>query len=1191
MKTILSFLITAFMFILLFNNNMSGQEVIIKSQTGEKKLNTDKNTRTALHESFSKQTTQTSFSGLRQNSYGWKLSEDFESAVFPPDEWSAYNGWQQTGYSSYGNGNYSASFCNFCCLQVYNELRTPYFTLTENGDILSFDVAYAPRGDSNSNVTDYLIINYWNDSTFLWEYLTTFDKDSLSTAPPTNSAFYPAGTQWKTISVSLPVNASQIYFYSYEMCGNNIYLDNIKVGQPPPVNQYLLSENFSGSFPPDNWNTGNFWIYNSASAYGIGTGSVMRELINCTSIANDFLTTPEFPSAAQGTRLMFDYAYAPYDYSSFDNLQIYGTSDGGMNFDLITTMSGDPNGGELVTAPPNYGNYFIPENSMWRSKMTDIPAGTTQLKFAVDNDCSNNLYLDNITVQDSAFINYYDAAVTAVFTKSKIPLAYGTPDTVSSVILNNSGDPVSLKVYLDISGVNIYKDSVMISVLPGEYKTVRFNPYTYFSFGSSDITVYVKNDLDNSNNHKTVTQLANSDTYRYSDSSDYYSGINYTQTGSFLNKYRINGEGLVTKVRVQVYNSALVAGQMYYGVVLDASGNLVGRSNDYILKSSDANTLLTFNITDPKPYLLNNSDFYAGIVQTQNIGEWNTPVTSINYYSDDYQVLRRNANYYGYVGALGTNLNPYEQNDSPFDFAIEAVTEPRYYADVGIADAGLKYDQYFSSNTFTPESKVFNAGLSNATFTVTRIHALGGYSSTKTVSNLAPGSTATVVFDPWTFPATNIEQPVFIYTNLSDGNSSNNFMYSTITPRVAKDLCVLWQSETDRDSLVRAINSDGRFADNFDTVRINYTGSLRPWKNVYCLLKNGADYTPWLRDSMKTFLDNSTSFNKKSLLFFSDYLSENDQLGLFKTPADTVFYRQYLKAKAITYNWTDIVPASGKRFKGIGIFEGIKQDSLHEGNMSVKPGLIKAVNGGTAAFKPKSVNTSGNDSCNAVCFNGSSRNTFYITNRYSDLRYSQSNSPQVSIFSRTIDWIENINSSFTLNLTGIAEGFYFAGTNTMTPDTMRVYLRNSSFPFTIVDSGKAMLNSSGEGIFTFSNIANNTGYFIQLKHRNSVETWSSSPQSFINGTLSFSFVTSASQAYGSNLVQVNSLPARYAVYSGDVNQDGTIDAGDLSQVENDAANSLTGYEQSDVTGDDYVDAGDLSIVENNAASGITAVTP
>ena len=1190
MKTTLSYNVTTFALIFILCNSLTGQEVILKTQNGEKKFKAGNNFISSNDVSISKKITQKSESGIRQNSNGWKLNEDFESVTFPPTGWYLYDSWQQSGYSSYGNGNFSAYFCNFCCTQIYFDLWSPVFTLSEPGDVLSFDVAYSPLGDSISNVTDYLIINYWNDSTSSWEYLTTYDKDSLATAPPSSSAFYPTAAKWKTITVLLPANTSQLHFYSYSQCGNNIYLDNIKVGLLPATNTVYLSENFSGSFPPAGWNTGNYWIYNSVSAYGIGNGSVMRELNNCYYNSNDFLTTPVFSPAGSGAQLMFDYAYAAFDYSSFDNLEIYGTSDGGNSFGLITTMSGDPATGELPTAP-EIQSYFTPSNSEWESKVVSIPAGTTQLKFTVTNDCSNNLYLDNFIVQDSIPVNLYDAAVMAVFTKSKVPLYYGTPDTISAVIYNNSNSLISLKAFLNINGSSVHLDSLISNILPYEYKTVSFNPYNYFTYGSSDVSVYIENDMDNSNNFKSVSSNVNYNTFRYSDT--VINGtINFTQIGSFLNKYRANGQVVVTKVKMNVGNSADIAGQMYYGVVLNENGILVSRSNGYILKSSDANTLLTFNVTDPFPYILDNSYFYAGIVQTAIMGETDPPVLGLNFYSDNNDVLRRNANYYGYVTPIGFNFNPVEQNNSAFDFAIETDTEGRHFVDVGIADAGLKYDQYFSTNTFTPVCRVFNAGYSTTTFTVTRVHPLGGYSSTKTVSNLAPAAFATVVFDPWTFPTTNIEQPVTIYTGSvpGDGNYSNNALTTTITPRVAKDLCVLWQSEKDRDSIVRAINTDGRYINNFDTVRINYTGSLRPWKNVYCLLKNGSDYTPWLRDSMKTFLDNSTSINKKSLMIFSDYLSNNDQLGVNKTPEDTVFYRQYLKSKYISYDWAGNIPLSGRRFKGIGDFSGIMQDSLYLGNGN-RPGLIRAVNGGVSAFKPKSVISINNDSGNAVCFSGTNYNTFYMTNRYSDLRYSSINTTSSSVFSKTMDWIQSSNSSFSLNLTGLLEGFYSSWTNTMTPDTMRVYLRSSSFPYAIVDSGKAVLNSSGSGVFTFSSIANNTGYFIQLKHRNSIETWSSAPQSFTGGALSYSFTTIASQAFGNNMTQVNTSPVRFAIYSGDVNQDGTTDAGDLSQVENDAVNSLSGYESSDVTGDDFVDAGDLSIVENNVALGVSAITP
>ena len=53
----------------------------------------------------------------------------------------------------------------------------------------------------------------------------------------------------------------------------------------------------------------------------------------------------------------------------------------------------------------------------------------------------------------------------------------------------------------------------------------------------------------------------------------------------------------------------------------------------------------------------------------------------------------------------------------------------------------------------------------------------------------------------------------------------------------------------------------------------------------------------------------------------------------------------------------------------------------------------------------------------------------------------------------------------------------------------------------------------------------------------------------------------------------------------------TIDASDLSDVDNDALNSVSGYVRTDVTGDDFVDAADVSIVDNNAFIGVSAIVP
>ena len=70
--------------------------------------------------------------------------------------------------------------------------------------------------------------------------------------------------------------------------------------------------------------------------------------------------------------------------------------------------------------------------------------------------------------------------------------------------------------------------------------------------------------------------------------------------------------------------------------------------------------------------------------------------------------------------------------------------------------------------------------------------------------------------------------------------------------------------------------------------------------------------------------------------------------------------------------------------------------------------------------------------------------------------------------------------------------------------------------------------------------------------------------------------SSASQAFGNNMKQVDLSPVKFAIYSGDVNQDGVVDAADLSLIDNASFNFVTGYVTPDVNGDSIVDASDAS---------------
>lgn len=186
------------------------------------------------------------------------------------------------------------------------------------------------------------------------------------------------------------------------------------------------------------------------------------------------------------------------------------------------------------------------------------------------------------------------------------------------------------------------------------------------------------------------------------------------------------------------------------------------------------------------------------------------------------------------------------------------------------------------------------------------------------------------------------------------------------------------------------------------------------------------------------------------------------------------------------------------------------------------------------------------------------------------------------------------NSEFIIvDLNLYIQGFFNSISDSQVGDTIRLYLAESSSPYLVFDSSKSFVNSEGEGSFLFNtDILKDHGedFFLIIKHRNSIETWSSESLYLIipGGRVNFSFSIDSSKTYGNNIIKKSS---KWCIYNGDVNQDGTIDASDYSFVENDSGNSLSGYVVSDLTGDNFVDAEDVSLIDNNILLGVSSITP
>ena len=175
-----------------------------------------------------------------------------------------------------------------------------------------------------------------------------------------------------------------------------------------------------------------------------------------------------------------------------------------------------------------------------------------------------------------------------------------------------------------------------------------------------------------------------------------------------------------------------------------------------------------------------------------------------------------------------------------------------------------------------------------------------------------------------------------------------------------------------------------------------------------------------------------------------------------------------------------------------------------------------------------------------------------------------------------------------LSLKMLVEGLYDPVTERMKPDSAKVFLRNASSPFAIIDSAVAQVDSLGNADHYFMNAVNGVNYYISLHHQNSLETWSSSTFSFNSNEAAYDFTSIVTSAFGNNMVLMGN---KYCIYSGDINQDGTIDATDAGTVANDAANYVTGNVATDLTGDNYVDGTDFVIANNNSENYVSLLRP
>ncbi|MBS1552507.1 MAG: hypothetical protein JST15_10630 [Bacteroidetes bacterium] len=488
----------------------------------------------------------------------------------------------------------------------------------------------------------------------------------------------------------------------------------------------------------------------------------------------------------------------------------------------------------------------------------------------------------------------------------------------------------------------------------------------------------------------------------------------------------------------------------------------------------------------------------------------------------------------GYIIAQAGN-NVYKLNITYTDYSVQAST------DVQPVSLGYTGIQNFQGSTIIPSGTVKNNNLAEpATFSVTRKISPGGYVSTKTVTSLGPGLSANVNFDQWTFVSGTVYTVKDSVHITDDAVTSNDVLTGSLTPYT------------------------GQTAYNLDE---NFSGVYPPanWSFIF----TGTNY--WKYNAVSSYGSGTGS----------------DQYDFWNAPSGTnqsmitPSFTAAVSSDSLVYDYayapftagTDslIIETStngGTNYTTFKKLQGRAQDTIGAVNS------IKTANTLSSVFTPNS--------------------SQWLTRKWglpagtNKIKFRARSASGNNLYLDNI----RIQSSYLFtqfNIKLVPEGLY-NGSNKVRKDTVKVFLRNINSPFAAVDSSVTFIDDANLNSACVFKYAQTGTYYLQIIHRNSIEVWSrTGGESLIKGvTGNYDFTSAQSQTYGNNSVLVGS---KYCIPAGDVNQDGIIDASDVSNVDNDASVSLSGYVNSDLNGDDFVDAADLSLVDNNAFNSVSLIRP
>lgn len=220
-----------------------------------------------------------------------------------------------------------------------------------------------------------------------------------------------------------------------------------------------------------------------------------------------------------------------------------------------------------------------------------------------------------------------ELSVDQVIANGVVAELEGAAQNIGAVVKNRSSVlQTNIDVVLTITGANPYTNTITVSSLAAGISTnVVFTGYNPTNAGVSYIDVNIPNDQNNNNNEQSwgqeltcnmigihpgnMTYTAGPNNLQFNTS---YGFGGTTGSGYFLAKHSVSKTTTLTGVQLAVGANGANVNKQVYGVLLDASGNLVGQTAAQTIPAAGAFLSMNFSPTQP---LIPNLDYYIGVAQ------------------------------------------------------------------------------------------------------------------------------------------------------------------------------------------------------------------------------------------------------------------------------------------------------------------------------------------------------------------------------------------------------------------------------------------------------------------------------------------------------------------------------------------------------------------------------------------------